>query len=140
LGYLYSTIKKKSLEHLKGVSWTKAQKNKYEKCVMDVKGKTKKDMKEANMIDSFIEDELLKMVESYMSPKITKRDLLKQIKEQAPDTKPVVKPANPKIKPSRRDNPFPKPTPRCKNCPKGRYNNKASCKTSKSKNKTIKER
>jgi hypothetical protein len=98
--------------------WTKAQKNKYEKCVMDVKGKTKKDMKEANMIDSFIEDELLKMVESYMSPKITKRDLLKQIKEQAPDTKPVVKPANPKIKPSRRDNPFQNPRPGVRTAPK----------------------
>jgi hypothetical protein len=98
--------------------WTKAQKNKYEKCVMDVKGKTKKDMKEANMIDSFIEDELLKMVESYMSPKITKRDLLKQIKEQAPDTKPVIKPANPKIKPSRRDNPFQNPRPGVRTVPK----------------------
>ena len=98
--------------------WTKAQKNKYEKCVMDVKGKTKKDMKEANMIDSFIEDELLKMVESYMSPKITKRDLLKQIKEQAPDTKPVVKPAEPKIKPSRRDNPFQNPRPGVRTAPK----------------------
>jgi hypothetical protein len=98
--------------------WTKAQKNKYEKCVMDVKGKTKKDMKEANMIDSFIEDELLKMVESYMNPKITKRDLLKQIKEQAPDTKPVVKPANPKIKPSRRDNPFQNPRPGVRTAPK----------------------
>ena len=105
--------------------WTKAQKNKYEKCVMDVKGKTKKDMKEANMIDSFIEDELLKMVESYMSPKITKRDLLKQIKEQAPDTKPVVKPANPKIKPSRRDNPFQNPRPGVRTAPKAMSPDKA---------------
>jgi len=105
--------------------WTKAQKNKYEKCVMDVKGKTKKDMKEANMIDSFIEDELLKMVESYMSPKITKRDLLKQIKEQAPDTKPVVKPANPKIKPSRRDNPFQNPRPGVRTAPKAISQDKA---------------
>jgi hypothetical protein len=98
--------------------WTKAQKNKYEKCVMDVKGESKKDMKEANMIDSFIENELLKMVESYMRPKITKRDLLKQISEQAPDTKPVVKPANPKIKPSRRDNPFQNPNPKINPMPK----------------------
>lgn len=98
--------------------WTKAQKNKYEKCVMDVKGNSKKDMKEANMIDSFIEDQMNKMVESKLRPQITKRGLLNYLKEEAPDTKPVVKPANPKIKPSRRDNPFQNPRPGVKSDPK----------------------
>ena len=98
--------------------WTKAQKNKYEKCVMDVKGNSKKDMKEANMIDSFIEDQMNKMVESKLRPQITKRGLLNHLKEQAPDTKPVVKPANPKIKPSRKDNPFQNPNPKINPMPK----------------------
>ena len=98
--------------------WTKAQKNKYERCVMDVKGNSKKDMKEANMIDSFIEDQMNKMVESKLRPQITKRGLLNHLKEQAPDTKPVVKPANPKIKPSRRDNPFQNPRPGVRTAPK----------------------
>jgi hypothetical protein len=98
--------------------WTKTQKNKYEKCVMDVKGNSKKDMKESNMIDSFIEDQMNKMVESKLRPQITKKGLLNHLKEQAPDTKPVVKPANPKIKPSRRDNPFQNPRPGVKTVPK----------------------
>ena len=98
--------------------WTKAQKNKYEKCVMDVKGNSKKDMKEANMIDSFIEDQMNKMVESKLRPQITKRGLLNHLKENTPDTKPVVKPANPKIKPSRRDNPFQNPNPKINPMPK----------------------
>lgn len=105
--------------------WTKAQKNKYEKCVMDVKGNSKKDMKEANMIDSFIEDQMNKMVESKLRPQITKKGLLNHLKEQAPDTKPVVKPANPKIKPSRRDNPFQNPRPGVRTAPKAIAPNKA---------------
>ena len=105
--------------------WTKAQKNKYERCVMDVKGNSKKDMKEANMIDSFIEDQMNKMVESKLRPQITKRGLLNHLKEQAPDTKPVVKPANPKIKPSRRDNPFQNPRPGVRTAPKAIAPNKA---------------
>ena len=105
--------------------WTKTQKNKYEKCVMDVKGNSKKDMKESNMIDSFIEDQMNKMVESKLRPQITKKGLLNHLKEQAPDTKPVVKPANPKIKPSRRDNPFQNPRPGVKTAPKAIGPNKA---------------
>jgi len=99
--------------------WTKSQMKKYERCVMDVKGQSKKDMKESNMIDSFIEDQMNKMVESNLRPQVTKKDLLKHLKEQAaPTTKPDVKPANPKIKPSRRDNPFQNPRPGVKSDPK----------------------
>ena len=98
--------------------WTKTQMKKYEKCVMDVKGESKKDMKEANMIDSFIEQQMNKMVESKLRPQITKRGLLNHLKEQAPDTKPVVKPATPKTKPSRRDNPFQNPNPKINPMPK----------------------
>ena len=82
-------------------------------------------MKEANMIDSFIEDQMNKMVESKLRPQITKRGLLNHLKEQAPDTKPVVKPANPKIKPSRRDNPFQNPNPKINPTPKAIAPNKA---------------
>jgi len=92
--------------------WTKSQMKKYEKCVMDVKGKSKKDMKESNIIDSFIEDQMNKMVESTLRPQVTKRDLLKHLKEQAaPTTKPTIKPATPKTKPTREDNPFQNPRP-----------------------------
>ena len=40
-------------------------------------------------------------------------------------TKPVVKPANPKIKPSRRDNPFQNPRPGVRIAPKAITPNKA---------------
>ena len=40
-------------------------------------------------------------------------------------TKPVVKPANPKIKPSRKDNPFQNPRPGVKTAPKAIAPNKA---------------
>ena len=99
--------------------WTKPQLKKYERCVMDVKGQSKKSMKEANIIDSFIEDQLSKMVESHLNPKITKKDLLIHLREQdAPTTKPVVKPAKPTTKPTRRDNPFINPNPKVNPDPK----------------------
>jgi hypothetical protein len=93
--------------------WSKTQMKKYKRCVMDIKGQSKKSMKEANMVDSFIEDQMSKMVESHLNPKITKKDLLIHLREQdAPTIKPVVKPAKPTTKPTRRDNPFINPNPK----------------------------
>jgi hypothetical protein len=112
--------------------WSKTQMKKYERCVMDIKGQSKKSMKEANMFDSFIEDQMSKMVESYLNPKITKKDLLIHLREQdAPTTKPVVKPAKPTTKPTRRDNPFINPNPKVNPDPKANTETKPVVKPAK---------
>lgn len=112
--------------------WSKTQMKKYERCVMDIKGQSKKSMKEANIIDSFIEDQLSKMVESHLNPKITKKDLLIHLREQdAPTTKPVVKPAKPTTKPTRRDNPFINPNPKVNPDPKANTETKPVVKPAK---------
>ena len=83
---------------------------------MDVK----KSIKENSIpIDNFIENEMDRMIESYFQPKITKGELLLHLREQdAPTTKPVVKPAKPTTKPTRRDNPFINPNPKVNPDPK----------------------
>jgi hypothetical protein len=112
--------------------WSKTQMKKYERCVMDIKGQSKKSMKEANMVDSFIEDQMSKMVESHLNPKITKKDLLIHLREQdAPTTKPVVKPAKPTTKPTRRDNPFINPNPKVNPDPKANTETKPVVKPAK---------
>jgi len=94
--------------------WTKPQLKKYERCVMDVKKGVKEGV---NPIDAFIENEMDRMIESYSQPKVTKSALLRHLKEQ-PTTKPVVKPAKPTTKPTRRDNPFINPNPKVNPDPK----------------------
>ena len=96
--------------------WTKPQLKKYERCVMDVK----KGIKEGiNPIDVFIENEMDRMIESYSKPKVTKSELLRHLREyDTPTTKPVVKPAKPTTKPTRRDNPFINPNPKVNPDPK----------------------
>jgi hypothetical protein len=112
--------------------WTKTQMKKYERCVMDIKGQPKKDMKEANMIDSFIENQMSKMVESHLNPQITKSALLRHLREQdAPTIKPVVKPAKPTTKPTRRDNPFINPNPKVNPDPKANTETKPIVKPAK---------
>jgi len=96
--------------------WTKPQLKKYERCVMDVKKGVKEGL---NPIDVFIENEMDRMIESYSQPKVTKSALLKHLRENdAPTTKPVVKPAKPTTKPTRRDNPFINPNPKVNPAPK----------------------
>ena len=96
--------------------WTKPQLKKYERCVMDVKKGVKEGL---NPIDVFIENEMDRMIESYSQPKVTKSALLKHLRENdAPTTKPVVKPAKPTTKPTRRDNPFINPNPKVNPTPK----------------------
>jgi hypothetical protein len=112
--------------------WTKTQMKKYERCVMDIKGQPKKDMKEANMIDSFIENQMSKMVESHLNPQITKSALLRHLREyDTPTTKPVVKPAKPTTKPTRRDNPFINPNPKVNPDPKANTETKPIVKPAK---------
>ena len=58
--------------------WSPKQMAKYERCVKDVKESLKESKKP---LVSLIENEIMSMVEKHVAPKITKRDLLKQIKE-----------------------------------------------------------
>lgn len=84
--------------------WNTKQKNKYERCVKDVK----KSLKEGkNPVSLFIENEIMRIVEKNLPPRITKGDLLKYINEApatapskpAPDTKPGTKPGKPDTRP-----------------------------------------
>lgn len=58
--------------------WSPKQMAKYERCVKDVKQSLKESKKP---LVSLIENEIMSMVEKHITPKITKNDLLKQIKE-----------------------------------------------------------
>lgn len=58
--------------------WSPKQMAKYERCVKDVKESLKEGKKP---LLSLIENELMYMVEKHITPKITKNDLLQQIKE-----------------------------------------------------------
>jgi hypothetical protein len=109
--------------------WTKPQLKKYERCVMDVK----KGIKEGvNPVDVFIENEMDRMIESYTQPKIKKSELLLHLREQdAPTIKPVVKPAKPTTKPTRRDNPFINPNPKVNPDPKANTETKPIVKPAK---------
>lgn len=90
--------------------WTKAQMNKYERCVKDVK----KSLKEGkNPVSLFIENEIIKIVEKHIPPRITKSDFMNYLKESEPTVappkpkKPVTKPDT-KPRPTRPgQNPFP---------------------------------
>jgi hypothetical protein len=95
--------------------WTKAQMNKYERCVKDVK----KQIKESeNEFSKFLDKKIQNIVEKHIPPKMTKKDLLTYLKEQNPDvappkpkTKPNTKPGKPGEKPGERKNPFKNPFP-----------------------------
>jgi hypothetical protein len=66
--------------------WSAKEMNKYERCVKDVK----KSLKEGkNPISLFLENEILRIVEKHIPPKITKGDLMKHLKEQGPTTAPT---------------------------------------------------
>jgi hypothetical protein len=109
--------------------WTKPQIKKYERCVMDVKKGVKEGV---NPIDVFIENEMDRMIESYSKPKVTKSALLRHLREQdAPTIKPVVKPAKPTTKPTRRDNPFINPNPKVNPDPKANTETKPVVKPAK---------
>jgi hypothetical protein len=100
--------------------WNAKQKNKYERCVKDVK----KSLKEGkNPVTLFIENKIMKLVESHIPPRITKKDLISYltesepkvapkpgVKEPKPDTKtpPKIKPGHPGKNPNPKVNPAPK--------------------------------
>jgi hypothetical protein len=91
--------------------WSKAETNKYERCVKDVK----KSIKEGkNPYHLLIEKEIVSLVERNLTPKMTKKDFIKTIFEaptEAP-TKPKVKPGvKPVVKPQRPPHPGKNPNP-----------------------------
>ena len=100
--------------------WNAKEKNKYERCVKDVK----KSLKEGkNPVSLFIENEIMRIVEKNMPPKITKGDLLKYLNENEPavapkpGTKPKESPTKPDKKPrpkhpGKNPNPGEKPAPK----------------------------
>ena len=99
--------------------------NKYERCVKDVK----KSLKEGkNPVSLFIENEIMRIVEKNLPPRITKGDLIKYLSEAgpatapskpAPDTKPTTKPGKPATRPKpkhpgKNPNPGENPAPKAK--------------------------
>jgi len=100
--------------------WSAKEKNKYERCVKDVK----KSLKEGkNPVSLFLENEIMKIVEKNLPPRITKGDLMKYLEEQGPataPTKPKEKPGTkerpgptkPKIRPGKNPHPGEKEAPR----------------------------
>jgi hypothetical protein len=104
--------------------WSAKEKNKYERCVKDVK----KSLKEGkNPISLFLENEIIKIVEKHLPPKITKGDLMKYLQEngpataptkpgtkEKPDTKEKPGPTKPRIRPGKNPHPGEKEAPRAK--------------------------
>jgi hypothetical protein len=105
--------------------WSAKEKNKYERCVKDVK----KSLKEGkNPVSLFLENEIMRIVEKNLPPRITKGDLLKYLSEAgpataptkpAPGTKPSVKPGKPDTRPrpkhpGKNPNPGENPAPKAK--------------------------
>lgn len=105
--------------------WSAKEKNKYERCVEDVK----KSLKEGkNPVSLFLENEIMRIVEKNLPPRITKGDLMKYLSEAgpataptkpAPGTKPTTKPGKPDTKPrpqhpGKNPNPGENPAPKAK--------------------------
>ena len=91
---------------------------KFERCVQSVK----KQLGEGkNPVSLFLENEIMKIVERNLPPRITKRDLVKYLTEAEPavaPTKPTVKPGTPPREkpkhPGKNPNPGVKPAPKAK--------------------------
>ena len=81
--------------------WSAKETNKYERCVKDVK----KSLKEGkNPLNLFLENEILRIVEKHLPPRITKGELMKHLSEQKPTEaptkpKPTTKPGKPDVRP-----------------------------------------
>ena len=73
---------------------------KFERCVMSVK----KQLEEGkNPVSLFLENQITKIVEKHIPPRITKGDLMKYITESSPTTKPA--PTKPDVKPTTKPRP-----------------------------------
>ena len=104
--------------------WSAKEKNKYERCVKDVK----KSLKEGkNPVSLFLENEIMKIVEKNIPPRITKGDLVKYLSESGPavapskpKTSPTTKPGKPATRPQKPGHPLKNPNPGEKPAPKAK--------------------
>jgi hypothetical protein len=103
--------------------WSAKEKNKYERCVKDVKQSLKEGK---NPVSLFLESQIMKIVEKNLPPKITKGDLLKYLSEapatapSKPKTSPTTKPGKPGTKPQKPPSPFKNPNPNENPAPKAK--------------------
>jgi hypothetical protein len=94
--------------------WSAKENNKYERCVKDVK-KSLKEQK--NPVSLFLENEIIKIVERNLPPKITKKELMNYLNEAEPAvaptrTKPTTKPSTRPSHPGKNPNPGTNPAPK----------------------------
>jgi hypothetical protein len=96
---------------------------KFERCVQSVK----KQLGEGkNPVSLFLENQIMKIVEKNLPPKITKGDLMKYLSEapatapSKPKTSPTTKPGKPGTKPQRPPSPFKNPNPNENPAPKAK--------------------
>jgi hypothetical protein len=96
---------------------------KFERCVQSVK----KQLGEGkNPVSLFLENQIMKIVEKNLPPKITKGDLMKYLSEapatapSKPKTAPTTKPGKPGTKPQRPPSPFKNPNPNENPAPKAK--------------------
>lgn len=92
----------KEFKTTKRSEWSSKQTAKYERCVQDVKSSLKEGK---NPLSLFLENQIMKIVEKNLPPKITKGDLVNYLNEQGP----AVAPTKPKTKPDTKPAPKPKP-------------------------------
>lgn len=93
--------------------WSSKEKNKYERCVKDVK----KSLKEGkNSVSLYLESQIMKIVEKNLPPRITKGDLIKHLTEtsvksmkQEVGEQPTIAPTKPGTKPTTKPGTRPKP-------------------------------
>lgn len=97
--------------------WSKSQMEKYEKCVMGVKEKIKEGV---DPQEYFLEEQIIEILESRLTPKMNKRDFLNNVYSKSiseAEEAPVKAPPKPKTptKPGKPDTPFkPKHKPKPK--------------------------
>jgi hypothetical protein len=96
---------------------------KFQRCVQSVK----KQLGEGkNPVSLFLENQIMKIVEKNLPPKITKGDLMKYLSEapatapSKPKTSPTTKPGKPGTKPQRPPSPFKNPNPNENPAPKAK--------------------
>jgi hypothetical protein len=101
--------------------WSAKEKNKYERCVKDVKKSLKEGKKPVSL---FLENQIMKLVERNLPPRITKGDLVKYLSEapatapSKPKTSPTTKPGKPATRPQKPAHPLRNPNPGEKESPK----------------------
>jgi hypothetical protein len=88
--------------------WSAKETNKYERCVKDVK----KSLKEGkNPVSLFLENQIMRLVEKHIPPRITKGDLIKYLSEDTTTAPAKPKPTtNPGAKPGAKPTTRPRPS------------------------------